>query len=159
MYLHSKLGVNPKLTFCRRCGRETNELLLVGAHTGKYTCDNCGLLMLGGRPNIGHRCPRCGGNRTSFTKTGTIGERERLPASDLCDGCKMELESFKQIVDEGGVYWKCKDCHAEGVMKKSPYAGMVRLKLNIPIGPCGVEFSKDCGCPKCGDATKEGGSK
>lgn len=150
IYLHPKLGVNPKLTFCRRCGAEVNELVLIGSKTGKYKCGNCGLLMFGGPPGFSERCPSCKGHRNNFSRVGEIGEHERLPASSLCDACTKEVETFMQEVEAGGVYWKCRDCHANGVIKRSPFAYKVRTATGTPTGPCGIEFSRDDGCPACG---------
>lgn len=150
IYLHPKLGVNPKLTFCRRCGAEVNELVLIGSKTGKYKCGNCGLLMFGGRPGVGERCPNCKGRREDFSRVGEIGEWERLPASELCGKCAKEVEHFRQEVEAGGVYWRCHDCKSQGVIKKSPFADRVRVLAGIPTGPCGVELSKERLCPKCG---------
>jgi len=60
--------------------------------------------------------------------------------------------SHKSEVEKGGVYFRCKDCGVNGVIKAGvPFAEDVRKHHNLPApAPCGVEFTKDTGCPRCG---------
>jgi len=46
IHLHPTLGVNPKLTYCPRCGGESNELVLIGDRTAKMQCQDCNTLNL-----------------------------------------------------------------------------------------------------------------
>jgi len=64
----------------------------------------------------------------------------------LCDACKEQI----QIVKDGGVFFKCKDCGANGAIKKdAPLAKAVRKQMGIEAPePCGVEFTKK-DCPVC----------
>lgn len=144
--LDPKRGVNPALTVCPRCGGETNELVLAGLK-GKYKCEKCGQRMVGRFET----CPRCGAGREHFKLLGEFdGSREKVLASEPCDKCKKMIEEHAQIVREGGIYWKCKDCESEGVIKPSPFATMIREKANIqPPDPVGFEFDKTM-CPVCG---------
>ena len=41
MQSHNTKGVNPKLTYCPRCGDDAEELMLLGALDGKYECNTC----------------------------------------------------------------------------------------------------------------------
>lgn len=146
--LHQKLGLNPRLTFCVRCGGETNELALLGNKNWIYKCGDCGAKFVGGAPV---RCPKCGGR--SFDRDRELSDGERIPSGDLCDKCKAQLEELKQVVEEGGVFWRCSDCGSEGAIRKSDFADEVRKAANILTGQCGVQFSKK-DCPVCGkDAT------
>jgi hypothetical protein len=150
--LSPKFGINPTLTFCPRCGGDANELVLAG-DSRVYECEQCKQRIVGtSRPKF---CPRCGNKSHGMFKL--IGPWEgspgnRLPASEPCEKCKEEIELHKAEVDKGGVYWKCIDCHSEGVVKAgTPFASMVREKVGIPAPkPAGVEFSKEHGCPVCG---------
>jgi hypothetical protein len=145
MLLHKEKGVNPKLTYCPRCGGESNELLLLGAHDKKFTC-SCGEVYIG-YPRGGKCVKGCGGH-VAFDKE--IDEYERLPATDVCDECKKEIAKHKKIVTEGGVYWKCSVCSSEGVIKKSKFADAVRRAHKIdPPGECGVDFGGSQNCPVC----------
>lgn len=154
--LHSKLGVNPKLTYCPRCKGESNELVLVGADDGKYKCRSCGLHIYGYGKG---KCPKCDAGHT-LERIGTVEEHERLPATRPCDGCRAELDEHGKVVAEGGVYFKCKDCNATGAIRASaPLAGAVREKAGVAApAPCGVEFSK-ADCPACGPNNVKGNSK
>jgi len=99
------------------------------------------------------KCPRCGSS-DSFQNVGQLRECEKLPSSSVCGRCKKELYDFEQEVGAGGVYWRCTDCRREGVIKKSPFADEVRKKLERPTEPCGVEFSRDTGCPSCSSKSR-----
>ena len=57
MKLHKEKGLNPRLTFCPRCGGDGPDLMLVGAEDGKYECGRCHLVSYGRQPR-GH-CPKC----------------------------------------------------------------------------------------------------
>lgn len=146
--LHPTRGVNTHLTMCSRCGCDMDELILLGANEHIMKCDRCGVRSIGGRPK-GDVCPECE-QRTTWHRDGTVGEHDRLPASQLCEACKLELDNMRAIVTAGGIYWRCSDCGANGAI--SPEAGMssaVRRQMGIePPDPCGVEFSRD-DCPAC----------
>lgn len=143
--LHPTKGVNPRLTFCRRCGGEANELILVGAQDMKYTCDDCGTLHYG-RPDLG-RCGKCKGTR--FTQAGRLTEYEKLPASDYCDDCKKEIAEHKAIVEAGGIYWQCPKGHGGAIRHTSPLAARVREKAGIAAPkPVGIKLEED-NCPAC----------
>lgn len=148
LQLHPKLGVNPHLTVCPRCGKDSNELLLIGARDWISRCDDCGLNLIGGGP-----CPEH--PRAHTTRVRMIGEHERLPATTLCDECKAEVTLHRQVVSEGGIYFKCK-CGATGVIKASaPLAGLVRERMQIAApAPCGVELDD---CPQCKPEAPEEG--
>jgi hypothetical protein len=104
-------------------------------------------------------CP-CG-NKHHFTKVGKFdGTRDRAVASQPCKKCEEEIETHHKLVEEGGVYWRCSDCASEGVIRpEAELAKAVREKHGIdPPEPCGVEFSKDWGCPACVTETASGKS-
>jgi hypothetical protein len=145
LLLHPKKGVNPYMTFCRRCGGESSELMLVGARDWIGHCAGCDLTLIGGGP-----CPRCG---RATKKVRNMEEGERLPSTGPCDACKKEIEAHRAEVAKGGVYWRCADCAREGVIKASaPFAADVRKAHGIDApAPCGVEFTK-AECPACNPA-------
>lgn len=137
--LHPKKGLNPRMTICYRCGKGTNEILLLGPSEYKHEC-KCGINFIGKKID---KCPRC--NEIS-NNSEVIGEYEKVP-SGLCDDCKKEIEEFKAIVEEGGVYWRCTGCGKSGVIKKNEFTDNLREEKNIPIpDPIGVEFDK---CQVC----------
>lgn len=174
--LDPKLGVNAKLTFCRRCGGEARELMLIGSNKGIYKCA-AGHTMFGRpTPNTSSGdCPSCG-RLTSWTKTGEIGEYDKLPSSEPCDSCKEELAEHEKLVDQGGVYVKCVDCGVQGVAKPGTnYAKFIRemhqkqesekrhtgivdgwyttpmhnKKNEMVYLPVGGEINKKIGCERC----------
>lgn len=144
--LHPKLGVNPRLTFCRRCKKPTDELILAGRRNHKVIC-SCGLELY--FAPLKSKCPGCGSGLYG-AKRVELSEFERVPAMEMCDACKKESQELEDAVAAGGVYFNCENCHASGVIRKSPFADMVREKSGVPAGkPCGVTFGKDHLCPQC----------
>lgn len=137
--LHPDKGVNARLTFCPRCGGDGLDLLLIGANDMVTTCRVCGAVSYGER-----KCLKCG-ERTAVD-TRQLEEHEKLPGS-LCPACEAE----NAIIAQGGVYWRCADCKASGIIKPSLFAEQVRAAHNLPApAPCGVEFTRAEGCPVCG---------
>ena len=142
--LHKEKGLNPKLTFCLRCGNDANEIMLIGKNDGKYKCSACGMTSYGKQKR--DRCPKCE-HDFYMVRTGIIEEYDKLPASDYCDDCKKEIKAHKEIVADGGIYWKCSKCDRSGVIKVSaPLATEVRRQHGIaPPAPYGIDFV----CPAC----------
>lgn len=148
IYLHPKLGVNPRLTYCPRCGGENGHLLLLGTTNKVYMCQGCGT------PNIGkpkNGCGKCGHYDVPFERE--LRPNERLPG-DFCGTCRQEMKEHRAEVAAGGVYFRCSDCPAIGVIRADhPFAKAVRKAHGIEApDECGVEFSKAEGCPVCGDS-------
>ncbi len=144
--LHPKLGLNPHMTVCPRCGKDGPEIVLLGAQNYIYTCPSCEARSIG-YPNFG-KCPKCS---SIMTRDRQIEEWERLPGS-ICDECRQKQAAAEAVVKDGGVYWRCVDCKSSGALRKCDYSERVRLahgKGTRYEGPCGVELSKR-DCPVCG---------
>jgi len=151
--LHPTKGVNPRLTICPRCGKDGPELILMGIRDYYQTCPSCDTRSYGGFDR--GTCPKCkahvSGNKTP------IGEHERIPGS-LCKECEDVIKLHRELVEAGGVYWKCNDCHGEGVIKgTSEFAQHIRAtvengKYKDPVNgkypAIGVAFDKKS-CPVC----------
>jgi len=137
--LDPKLGVNPHLTYCPRCGGDGRELMLIGNRKNKITCPSCGTVNFGSRPS--ENCGKCKTNLRGG-KVDRIEDNERLPGG-LCEACEQEVMEHKRLVEEGGVYFKCSECGIEGVIRaEAPLAQEVRKEMNIPApAPCGVEIT------------------
>jgi hypothetical protein len=148
--LHPKLGVNPVLTVCPQCGKEANELALVG-YKRKYTCKKCGQQCVGKPKGCCQVCQHHDFDKTDFSYG------DRIAATEPCDTCKELNRTTKEIIKAGGIYFRCTDCKAEGTIKASnPYAMAVREHAKIfPPNPVGVEFTKD-DCPVCSKGAKDG---
>ena len=147
MRLHKEKGLNPHKTFCPKCGKESDELILLGAVDYKYECSSCGRMHIG-RPKSG--VCSCG---MTLGKGILIGDFEVLPASDFCDACQEELLYFKAEVMKGEVFWKCDTCGNSGVIVAGfKLAVLIRKELRIePPGLCGIDFTDDANgmCPVC----------
>jgi len=142
MILHKEKGVNPRMTFCPRCGGDGPDIALLGNRDSVITCPFCNAANYGA-----FRSSDCGscGQPLSNGESRKIEEHERIPGS-LCKTCEEEVENFKKEVEKGGIYWKCR-CSATGVVKGgTELAVKVREESGIAVGPVGVEFEK---CPRC----------
>jgi DNA-directed RNA polymerase subunit RPC12/RpoP len=142
--LHPKLGVNPHLSYCPRCGGDAEELMLIGNRTAIVKCESCGNKVIGGLRS-GEKCPACQHRSTGRGEhVGSVGEHDKLPASRPCAKCRQELAEHKAIVEAGGLYFRCKECNKQGVIKaEAEFAKALRLQHNKPAPElCGVEFEK-----------------
>ena len=138
--LHPKRGLDPHLTYCQRCGGEASELTVGDVrkitNTGEGT--DHGKVAYANRGETRKLADKLGWNNYSVDE---IPEGERLPASEPCEGCREELAKFKAVVEDGGVYWSCKECHQSGVIKPSDYANAVRKSAGVEKPkPVGVAF-------------------
>lgn len=138
--LHPTLGINPHMGCCPRCGQDNGELILIGRRTNILQCGQCETKVYGHRNS--EPCPKCGARWGTWMFVGIIGKEDKIPGG-LCNTCKEEKERFDAIIAEGGIYWKCKECEQNGVLRPTaPLCAAVREKAGIPSGPVGVEFNK-----------------
>lgn len=146
MLLHKEHGVNPRLTFCPQCGGEGNEIVMLGADDGIYSCIACDQKHIGRPKN--RTCQACGGV-VEFERT--VEQHERLPGS-ICDECQERNRVVEEEVVRGGIYWRCADCGSEGAFRaESPISIAVREQTGIAApDPVGLEMSQEEGCPVCG---------
>ena len=168
--LDSKLGINPRLTYCIRCvekGKKLNaikkedrpndgpDLVLMGNKNYVDTCKSCGMQHYGGAPGVkprqpyhpSRKCIKCGNGE--FDRRQLL-EHERVPSGVPCEECQKELDEVKKIVEEGGVYWRCESCLQEGVIRGThQFAKDIRVQMKIEAPhPLGVTFTKET-CPHC----------
>lgn len=144
--LHPTRGVNPRLTFCPRCGGDGRELILIGANDKVITCPHCGMNAIGFKTT--QLCPSCK-KRLSGGKVRTLEDHEKLPGG-LCLKCEEEVKKVEELIKDGAVHVKCKKCGMQGVLRKDhPLAIQARNHFNLHNGePCGVEVDS---CPQCGE--------
>jgi hypothetical protein len=136
-----KKGVSPHLSFCPRCREENNEILLFGNKDYVVTCEYCRVENYGGFDK--GKCGSCGKNNYNAERR-KLRDTEKVPGS-LCEDCKKEIENFKQIVKEGGIYWKCSTGHYGVIKASAPIAKAIREETPDPVG---VHFNKEQ-CPRC----------
>lgn len=160
--LSQEHGINPGLTICPRCGEQGEELILAG-NSLKWRCDDCNRLHVAyvGK-TFRMACP-CGNKYRDgrrFTKVGKFdGMTDRVFSSEPCGTCREELDKFRKIVEDGGAYWRCKDCGSEGVLRPETELVIDARKMQKvePPDPIGIEFSKKWLCPVCNKAEEEDG--
>ena len=144
--LSSDRGVNPRVGLCPKCGKENGEVLLLGTQDYIWKCSRCSVESLHGS-YTSKNCPVC--EQNGLERVRRLGKSEMVVGRSLCKACEEEKAEHWKVVSEGGVYFKCKDCRATGVIKASNFAKAVRESAGIAAPkPVGVEFTKD-DCPSC----------
>lgn len=156
--LHPTKGLNPHMTTCPRCRKETDEIALLGINDKVIECPGCGTQIFG-YANTKKKCPKCKSNLAGG-KVRELGEYESIPGVELCDECKKEEETFLAEVERGGIYWRCSDCKSHGViMAESNVAKHVREKTGVKAPDLiGIEFSKN-DCPECSKKNNQENTK
>jgi hypothetical protein len=157
-------GATPHLTECPICGKIGEETVFLGLHDFYEICPRCGIRAYGGfeKGENGTRvCPAC-------DKEFRTAERARIQEKDTviraCRTCLAEMEGEEkrqqEIVEAGGIYWRCTTCGRHGViMPDAEIAKDFRSltqegKYNVPgpdgkYPPCGVDFCGSDECPGC----------
>jgi hypothetical protein len=77
MYLHSKHGVAPALTFCRICGKDASEIALLGSECNKVL------------KQVYEATDGAHGDKDGYKDYGY----NRIPATEPCDECKAHLKT------------------------------------------------------------------
>jgi hypothetical protein len=141
--VHPERGLDPHLSFCPRCGGETNAIAI--GHIKKAELPNGQLVYAqkGKQSNIMKQLREqnmIGWNERLDWRD--LGENERIPDSEVCEKCKTEIEEWADLVKAGGAYMKCSACGCNGVIKPgTELAEAVRKSTGIePPDPVGVEF-------------------
>lgn len=141
-------GINPALTICPQCGEEGQDIILAG-NSNKWKCLNCDrqqITYVG--QTIKMECP-CGNhyrnNKDRWEKIGKFDGSRDKAIGGLCQRCEKENAEHKKEVEAGGVYWRCKDCGASGVIKHTAdYSKAVRTAMKIQApDSAGVEWDRD----------------
>lgn len=99
--LHPKHGLAPALTICPKCGKDTNEIALLGS--------TCNTVMR----NLHEASNGALGSPEGYKEYG----HNKIIASEPCDECKEKQKACDDEVKRGGVYWKCNKCGSEGAIK------------------------------------------
>lgn len=142
--LHKEKGVNPHLTCCSNCGKETG-LVLLGASDYVEICEHCKLHAYGGMERKG-TCNKCGCGVTRRA----VGDLEKFPIG-LCDDCtKFYAVANAEARENNAILLRCSKCGFQAVMRGDAelaiaareYAPEYDHKL------MGVEITPEQ-CPKC----------
>jgi len=105
--LSEKHGVAPALTFCRICGKDTQELALLGAAADKTMRD----LYVASDGQCG--------NKDGYQEYG----HNRIPASEPCDECKTYLDGgIIFIAEDTGEYLRLDKDQTDSLVGRIPNA-------------------------------------
>jgi hypothetical protein len=119
--LHPKRALDPHLCCCARCGKDTNALTVGHIKKGK---SSKGWVYF----QAGDRWKTESKLDETLSDVQDLEEGERVPDFSFCDSCRAEItEQKKEVEENGGVYFRCVGCQAEGVIKgTTPFAKHVR---------------------------------
>ncbi len=136
--LHPERGLDPHLTFCTRCGGDTNELT-IGVVFKAETADGKKLYANRGQTYKLEKKL----NIPLHLEWTEVGEREKVPAAGYCDTCTKDLKAQQEMVKAGGIYFRCITCGLNGSLKKNEYTDRIRAHLKIYApDPCVLQFDK-----------------
>ncbi len=158
--ISQKHGVNPSLVVCIRCGEDTGEIILPGK-INRYSCSECGKEKIYLHKSK-HGCPDCKKGSATLTHDKSDVEMPRkVSMGTFCKKCEGEIAEHRKAVEDGGIYWECKDCKSKGVITgDAELAKIVRKDMKIePPKPCGIQFTKEELCPVCGPNKEVYGGK
>jgi hypothetical protein len=126
--IHKKLGVNPRIVECSKCG-EGEGIAFLGENNYKSICCKCNSVEYGVALNS-KKCSKCGGGVVVFE----LEERENLKIN-YCFACKKkeidknveELHSeYIEEINKGGVIFICEKCSTMGIIKNSDASAYMR---------------------------------
>jgi len=121
--LHHERGLDPHLCFCQRCGGKTNAITVGVVMKGKSS-KGVHYYQQGRRGEVEKSIDE------QLSDVVCVEEHERVPDTHNCEKCQTELNEHKRIVEDGGVFFKCKTCDATGVLRaKSQLAIEVRREV------------------------------
>ena len=136
-------GLDPHMMFCVRCGGESNSLTIGALRkaklpTGQWVYSQADRRNETARDLIGR-----GMVKTRYDLDWVkLDEHERVPDPTPCDACAKELKQWAELVEQGGIYFRCKTCSATGVVKPgTDLAIAVRKQAEVdPPDAMGMEF-------------------
>jgi hypothetical protein len=136
--------------FCARCAEPVAAIMVPVAYR-KLKCPECGLLHYS-TPGIVGRARVCKQCLRLFDESWPrleLDDWEAMPAPNLCQKCKDEIDKFNAEIAKGGVSWFCADCGSSGAFDAgSPIAIKLREQEHItPPSALGVQLQG--GCPAC----------
>jgi hypothetical protein len=136
-------GKTYRRSYCPRCMKDSQDLLIFDEAMLVYTCPVCSFKSYGG---IKGYCEKCG-NSTYGVIGRPLQESEKIP--NLCEDCQREIKDFYEEMKHGGVLFACK-CGRQGIIHaKSEFAKDFRRKVEMPAPmECGVFLDECPGCKK-----------
>ena len=131
---------------CNYCGKILDtEVEIKDGEDFKYQCSKCGIFILGSAG--AKECYSCGGE---MIELGKISDTETIGI--ICQECQKridkQMEEHKQIVKDGGIYFRCLKCKTRGVIKpNNKICQETRERLEVDISePCGIEIDSCFNC-------------
>jgi len=144
-------GLTPHLTYCQHCGQQTGEITVGHLFWLMHEGERVACCYKKHKAKV---CKRLGIDPRQVTLV-EVGPWEQVPANDLCDQCKQAEAEVRQVVELGGIFFRCQKCGAEGaILGQHPIVSEVResalkdgliAKLEDPVGILLTD------CPQCSE--------
>jgi len=90
IYLHARLGVNPRMTTCPIC-RKASGIVLLGTRNYYDICCDCGVKVYGGITERGP-CPQCG-CKHGRDRTYLSDDERQINAPMICSECEGHMKT------------------------------------------------------------------
>lgn len=156
--VHPTKGLDPRLTYCRRCGGDCEELTLGAIRKGTLPNGQLVYADVRSKYKLAQELLESGDiNHKGDITWSSLDDYEKVPVTEPCNSCKSELLIEAEEVKKGGVYIKCIACGVRGVIKaETNLAKEVRANTGIQApnsvglesAGCGVEGGMYFGqCP------------
>lgn len=148
--LHKRLGPNPRMSFCPKCGGDASALALIGDANFKGVCPEHGDVY--GLRARAHTCsvPNCGRQLSDVVE---LTDYEKVPSPMPCTKCAEGLALQKKAIEEGGIAWRCCTCGSEGAfILGEDEESNAQIRAVRQRGYTGVEIP---GCPVCAKKQEE----
>lgn len=138
--IDNKRGLDPHMTFCPRCGNESDKITIGVIMEGTLQ-DGRKVYANRGQTSKTVKQLKKQGINQHITWEEITDPYKKIPATQPCEKCLAEISEHKKIVSDGGVYWRCIQCNLHGVIKAGEFARAVRETHKLTNNePCGVEF-------------------
>jgi hypothetical protein len=151
--MHPERGLDPRETYCPQCGRPTPEIAI--GHTLKAKLPGSNVLVY-------YPIDKIDKAYAALVDAGLVQlqepleweelyEGEMIRARNPCPKCQIEAYQMQLVVDKGGIYWKCEQCNAHGVIAKCEFTE--KFRASNP-GSTGIAYKcankeGNVGCPQC----------
>jgi len=142
--MHPVRGLDPHDTFCPRCGKPDGHKTFGVVMKTSLTDGHKVYASKGYEQQVEENLAKQG----KLALIGTLTWQEvvpgaPIPAPHMCQDCVIVVRQMEQDIENGGVFFACKQCGMQGIIKADThYAKEVRKQHDLPApAPVKVVFN------------------